>query len=82
MTPKRRSRRLRPLEMNKEKKVKTRLNLITESKMFHGNTMFIGNTQKESRYLCSPVSIAVASGGYNTDFSLYNIVTLCLLFLR
>ena len=54
MTPKRRSRKLRPLEINKEKKVKTRLNLITESKMFHGNTMFIGNSLKESSYLSSP----------------------------
>ena len=31
------------------------LNLITESKMFHGNTMFIGNSQKGSSYLSSPV---------------------------
>ena len=29
MTPKRRSRKLRPLEINKEKKVQIRLNLIT-----------------------------------------------------
>ena len=39
----------------KEKKVYTHLNLITESKMFHSNTMFIGHIQKESSYLSSPV---------------------------
>ena len=54
MTPKRRSQKLRPVEINKEKGL-NRVNLITESKMFHGNTMFIGNSQKESSYLSSPI---------------------------
>ena len=81
MTPKHRSRKLRRLEINKRKKVYTRLNLITESKMFHGNTIFISNSQKELSYLYLLRFIAVASGGYKTDFNLSNIIaTLCLLF--
>ena len=31
--------------------------------------MFIGNSQKESRYLSSPVYV-VASGGYKTDLNI------------
>ena len=51
--------------------------------LFYGHAMFIGNSQKEARYLSFPVFIAVASDGYKTDFNLNNIVvTLCLLFLR
>ena len=51
--------------------------------MFHGNIMLIGNRQKESSYFISSPVIAVASGGYKTDFNLNNIIaTLCLLFLR
>ena len=57
MTPKRRSRKLRPLEINKEKKdLNSSQSLVSPNrKKFHGNTMFIGNSQKESRYLCSRV---------------------------
>ena len=42
-------------EINKEKKGLNSSQSITESKMFYGNAMFIGNSQKEPRYLSSPV---------------------------
>ena len=41
--------------------------------MCYGHVIFTGgNSQKESRYLPSPI-IAVVSGGYKTDFNLNNI---------
>ena len=46
--------------------------------MFHGNTMFIG-TARKNRVIDLLRFIAVASGGYKTDFNLNNVIaTLCL----
>ena len=47
--------------------------------MFYGNTMFIARKNRDIYLLRF---IAVASGGYKTDFNLINIIaTLCLLFV-
>ena len=85
MTPNGRLRKLRPLEISKEKSFNSyqfhhlKCFMVTQCQ-----TMFIGGKrQKEWRsdsYLLR--FIAVASGGFKTDFNLNNIVATPCLLLR
>ena len=45
ITPKSRSRKLRPLEMNKERGLNSSQSYHRIEKMFYGNAMFIGNSR-------------------------------------
>ena len=80
MTPKRRSRKLRRLEISKEKRFKLVAILSPNQKCFMVIQCSKAAARKNRVILYLLRFIAVASGGYKTDFNLNNIVaTLCLL---
>ena len=83
MTPKRRSRKLRRLEINKEKRFKLVSILSPNRKCFMVIECSYATARKNRVILHLLRFFAVASGGYKTDFNLNNIIAnLCLLFLR
>ena len=81
MTPKRRSRKLRRLEKNKEKRFKL-VSILSPNRNCFMVTQCSSATARKNRVILYLLRfIAVASGGYKTDFNLSNIIaTLCLLF--